>query len=113
MEAVGGGYDSEVSDDSRGSGDVSNIDRSVTFGAVAWIDKRTLPPEDAAITVIESDVTFGVTNPDTGFDKYDVYYPSVRGVDRGKPLARHASSARRARGRFSTTWSSCARSTRI
>ena len=64
LELVGNGYDSEAPAVSQGE---------LTFAAVAWIDRRMLPPGDEAITVIQSDVTFGMTNPGSGFDKLDVW----------------------------------------
>ena len=43
------------------------------FASVAWHDKRLAPPADCKVAVVTSDVSFGLTDPLTGFDKLDLY----------------------------------------
>ena len=53
----------------------SSSSSGVTYASVAWVDEEQLPAADdlSALTVITSDVTHGLIDPMTGFDKFDSY----------------------------------------
>lgn len=52
--------------------DVDDDMRRVGYDSVAWHDKR-LSADDTKPTVIASDVTFNVTDPRSGYNKFDCY----------------------------------------